>query len=347
MSKAKLGPCKDEENFKVETEEVGVYRGPPEEFKFRYKNKAGKGEDNIKTQTDPISVQTPPSIEMPFSDEDEDGPNSFTYYTVPAVVSEVADGRAQAIGIDRLMPQTKKLAVKGELSDREKQVFRYFRRRMIMDLLQFMMNHLLAAEPDDPIDFLRGLLDQCLLFRSGHLKEPPILYGPEHLESVFKAFDPLNTNVMTTQQYTAAMRTLMVRNYNKYPEKNSNGDVPKRSFMSNAKVALVESLLDLILLAPSVTEPPPKAMAVDTTPAEKPEKLTMKEEMKQYMKSLLKGKRAAEEAEDSPDEIVELEGIKKPPLITPPSQKPEKFGEYARPIKHLQDAFKPSPELHF
>ncbi|KAF6201753.1 hypothetical protein GE061_004148 [Apolygus lucorum] len=262
MSKVKLGPCNEKKVILVEAEEIGVYRGSPDTLKFKPKNKAEETEKKSKSQTDPICVAKSVSIEMPFSDEEDDGPNSFTFYTVPAVVSEIAEGKAQSLGIDRMMPETKKLAVKGELSDREKQVFRYFRRRMIMDLLQFMMNHLLAAEPDDPIDFLRGLLDQCLLFRSGHLKEPPILYGPEHLESVFKAFDPLNTNVMPMTQYIAAMRTLMVRNFNKYPEKNSNGDVPKRAFMSNAKVALVESLLDLILLTPSVTEPAPKVVSI-------------------------------------------------------------------------------------
>ncbi|CAB0000027.1 unnamed protein product [Nesidiocoris tenuis] len=59
----------------------------------------------------------------------------------------------------------------------------------------------LSDTDHDPLDFLRGLLDHCLLFRAGQLKEPPILYRAEHLESFFAAFDPLKTELITLQQY--------------------------------------------------------------------------------------------------------------------------------------------------
>ncbi|BES98620.1 EF-hand calcium Hypothetical protein domain 10 [Nesidiocoris tenuis] len=197
-------------------------------------------------QMEPISPRVEIEGERPFSDEDDEGPESFTYQTVPAVIGQIAEGKCKTLGVDQMMPELKKLAVRGALSEREKHVFRYFRRRRITDLLQFMMNHLLASQPDDPLDFLRGLLDHCLLFRAGQLKEPPILYRAEHLESFFAAFDPLKTELITLQQYHNAMRTLMIRNYNRNPDVDENRNVSKRVFMNIAKLGLVGNLLDLI-----------------------------------------------------------------------------------------------------
>lgn len=339
--KNKFGPCKGRTEIGVE--ESGVYRGPLETKNLRSYPEFPAAP---RTQTDPIAPQRVPSCEMPFSDEDEDGPNSFTYYTVPAAVVDVAEAKSRNFGVDQLMPDLKKLAVKGELSDREKQVFRYFRRRMVMELLQFMMNHLLAVEPDDPLDFLRGLLDECLLFRSGHMKEPPLLFGPAHLEALYNSFDPFSKGYITIHQYHTAMKTVMAKNYNKSPDRNDNNDVSKSVFLTNAKMALVENLLDLIILTPSVTEKPPKVVAMDTTASDQQKKHSVKDEIKQYMKSLVRGMREAEEAQDSPEEVIELEGIKKPKLKVP-SEQEEKFGDYARPLKNLQDAFKANPDIHF
>lgn len=65
-----------------------------------------------------------------------------------------------------------------------------------------------------------------------------------------------------------------------------------------------------------------------------------RKEIKTYMKNLVKSMHHAEEGESM--EASEI-GMAKPPQGS--EAKLEKFGDFARPMKHLQEAFRPEEEF--
>nr|CAD7579177.1 unnamed protein product [Timema californicum] len=76
----------------------------------------------------------------------------------------------------------------------------YLKSKKVHELFVFLASHLVVADQDDPIDYLIDLLDQCMLFRAD-LRSPPLLFSPEHLEAVFRAFDPAGTGFISRDQY--------------------------------------------------------------------------------------------------------------------------------------------------
>lgn len=51
----------------------------------------------------------------------------------------------------------------------------YLRMRRIPELIRFLLTKVLAHRPDEPLEFLEQLLNECMLFRAGH-GPPPLLY---------------------------------------------------------------------------------------------------------------------------------------------------------------------------
>nr|CAD7416190.1 unnamed protein product [Timema cristinae] len=91
----------------------------------------------------------------------------------------------------------------------------YLKSKKVHELFVFLASHLVVADQDDPIDYLIDLLDQCMLFRAD-LRNPPLLFSPEHLEAVFRAFDPAGTGVISRDQYEQATFSRPDRDTNPY-----------------------------------------------------------------------------------------------------------------------------------
>nr|XP_024217629.1 uncharacterized protein LOC106686191 [Halyomorpha halys] len=145
--------------------------------------------------------------------------------------------------------------VKPKGSNNVDEVTFYFTRRKIGDLMLFMMQHVLINEPDDPVGFLQQLMDKCLMFRSGILCSPPLLFEDRHIASLYSSFDPLGMGSISRKQYHVGLQTLGLKKnqYDMEPELEE-GSVKKETFLLNAKMALVESFMDMILLPPTIKD---------------------------------------------------------------------------------------------
>lgn len=111
----------------------------------------------------------------------------------------------------------------------------YLRIRYVFEFFNFLIGHLVSKEPDDPVQFLVKLINQCLLAREGKA-ETPLLFDDEHVHSVYRAFDPFARGSISYQQYQEAMRTLGLNNrmtpYDRNPSV-ADGDFVKESTFKN------------------------------------------------------------------------------------------------------------------
>jgi len=157
-----------------------------------------------------------------------------------------------------------------EMSCAQQKAKCYFTERRIQDLFQYMIGQLLANTPEDPLAFLKDLMDRCLMYRSQVIKSPPLLFDTRHTESVFYAFDPLKSGFITKKQYHKAMETIGILEYERDPC-TFKGLVPKEVWMNNSRTALVDSFMDMIVPPPEEkTEPATPEDVVGETSLENP-----------------------------------------------------------------------------
>lgn len=69
-----------------------------------------------------------------------------------------------------------------------------------MLLVNHLTSMLLLHEPDDPVSFLVGQVEDMIKFRN-HQDKPPILFNKNHLENLFKGIDFLNSGSIDLIQY--------------------------------------------------------------------------------------------------------------------------------------------------
>jgi hypothetical protein len=93
----------------------------------------------------------------------------------------------------------------------------YFYDHKIFQLFNFLMTHLLAHTPDDPVSFLVDLVERCLRYRDGTREDttdtesqeeskPPLVFEDQHILSVYTALDPLLEGSISYSQYLAGMQ---------------------------------------------------------------------------------------------------------------------------------------------
>ncbi|XP_063980442.1 uncharacterized protein LOC135164219 isoform X2 [Diachasmimorpha longicaudata] len=119
-------------------------------------------------------------------------------------------------------------------SSKHEQAERYLADRKIYELFNFLIGHLLADEPDDPIEYLDTLLTKCMLFKSD-MDEPPLLFTSRHIASLFQSMNPSGNGVLTLQQYRTGMKTLGITNYNQRPVECTPGHVDRQTFEDEAR----------------------------------------------------------------------------------------------------------------
>lgn len=123
----------------------------------------------------------------------------------------------------------------------------YLWARSVFQLFSFLMSHLLAHTPEDPVPFLISLVDRCIRYRD-HDEEPPLLFQDSHVSSVYTALDPMGDGSITYSQYLAGMNTLGVINFNLMPNEgeSDNRNIARDVFLAEAKVALMDQLNQLL-----------------------------------------------------------------------------------------------------
>ncbi|XP_022911373.1 uncharacterized protein [Onthophagus taurus] len=122
---------------------------------------------------------------------------------------------------------------------------KYLRLHRIFELYQFLIAHLLSALPENPIQFLLDLLDNCLSFRTG-LTMPPLLYQKKHLEALFKMMDRMGSGYIDLEQYKAGMKSIGVCMVKEELLENPLIAIDKKTFVDDALIALESILIDIL-----------------------------------------------------------------------------------------------------
>ncbi|OXU29924.1 hypothetical protein TSAR_004387 [Trichomalopsis sarcophagae] len=132
---------------------------------------------------------------------------------------------------------------------------RYLSARRIPEFFGFLMGHLVAERPHEPIGYLFDLLDKCALFRDG-LVEPPLLFTPRHIESMYSSLDPVNRGYISLEQYAVGMKTLGIDCFAPNPMtcQCDPERVNKDAFVREAKRCLEKSLKEMIAKPRAVHE---------------------------------------------------------------------------------------------
>ncbi|CAG9772647.1 unnamed protein product [Ceutorhynchus assimilis] len=125
----------------------------------------------------------------------------------------------------------------------------YLRSHRIFECFQFIIAHLLSANPENPIEFILNLINRCLLYRSG-LGEPPLLYNRKHITQLFNIMDRLQSGFIDKDQYVSGMKTIGVCSYNENPETNDDGEILLDTFVEEAYEAEVAIFDDMIKRRP-------------------------------------------------------------------------------------------------
>ncbi|XP_054269381.1 uncharacterized protein LOC128990816 [Macrosteles quadrilineatus] len=129
------------------------------------------------------------------------------------------------------------------LSDGTKlKTLEYLLEYKVFQLFNFMMTHLLAHSPEDPVSFLVSLLDRCIRYRD-EAADPPLVFEDSHIHSVYVALDPLLEGTISHSQYLVGMKTLGLTEFNVLPNNmEDHRNVAKDVFVKEAKLALIMQL---------------------------------------------------------------------------------------------------------
>ncbi|CAH4031181.1 unnamed protein product [Pieris brassicae] len=117
---------------------------------------------------------------------------------------------------------------------------KYLRERRIPEIIRFLLTKLISHAPKKPVVFLEKLIDDCMLFRSGH-GSAPVLYEARHLEAVIKSFDPCNRGWLSAGQIRRLYTTLGLQFSEVLEERTSCDEV-----LDKLKICQEEEIYDLL-----------------------------------------------------------------------------------------------------
>ncbi|KAF9811255.1 hypothetical protein SFRURICE_002624 [Spodoptera frugiperda] len=116
----------------------------------------------------------------------------------------------------------------------------YLRERRIPELIRFLMAKVLASNSDNPVAYVKELLDECMIFRAG-IGYAPVLFEQRHLEAVVKSFDPSGRGWVTTGQVRRAYYTLGLPPPEPIPERITTAEL-----LEDLKETQERELLELL-----------------------------------------------------------------------------------------------------
>ncbi|XP_063233522.1 uncharacterized protein LOC134537189 [Bacillus rossius redtenbacheri] len=123
----------------------------------------------------------------------------------------------------------------------------YLQSRHIRELFELLTATLVVAAPEDPVQFLVGLLREMIRFRKGKSADAPLLLADHHLAAVFSSYDPAGAGYVTAPQFHDAMKTLGVAGQGSAPVAEEDGRVQKDEFIRTAKDRLLQKLLQCLM----------------------------------------------------------------------------------------------------
>ncbi|XP_049832000.1 uncharacterized protein LOC126272841 [Schistocerca gregaria] len=121
----------------------------------------------------------------------------------------------------------------------------YLKKKKIYELFHFFIGHLLVEEPEQPLSFIQQLASRLDEFRKGR-GPPPLLFGQQHVETLFNTLDCERRGALTVDQFRTGMVTLGLAKASDSPPTTHEGLVSKESFISEATNRMVAMLSDMV-----------------------------------------------------------------------------------------------------
>ncbi|XP_043084504.1 EF-hand calcium-binding domain-containing protein 10 [Puntigrus tetrazona] len=125
-------------------------------------------------------------------------------------------------------------------SPREREAAEYLKKHKIIELMDALTSMLFFHRPEHPREFLIDQLEKLKVSKV-HSGKPPCLFNESNLDALFGVLDPSRQSFITYSQYTEALKTLGIKNFNEFPEGASDDRISQETFIREATEGLVGS----------------------------------------------------------------------------------------------------------
>ncbi|KAL3853651.1 hypothetical protein ACJMK2_017181 [Sinanodonta woodiana] len=123
------------------------------------------------------------------------------------------------------------------IAPRERETREYLEKHRILELFNNVTSKLIYHRPEDPKLYMIDMLEKLEKSRTNK-QEHPCLFDDSNIEAVFGMLDPTHTGMITLQQYTEALTTLGVTQFDPNPEGYETDSINFGTFLAEAREGL-------------------------------------------------------------------------------------------------------------
>lgn len=127
--------------------------------------------------------------------------------------------------------------MENESKEREQETREYLAEHKILELFNNMTAQLIFSRPGDPKKFMIETLEKLQKSKKAK-REAPCLFDDSNIQSVYGMLDPTNRGYITVQQYTEALTTLGITDFNEEPDGTLDDRITFETFLAEARDGL-------------------------------------------------------------------------------------------------------------
>ena len=127
-----------------------------------------------------------------------------------------------------------------DLNPREADTNTYLQRHRIVELLDNMTSMLIYSKPDDPKGYLIDQLERLKVSQLSGMYRP-CLFEEANLQAIFGMLDPTRRGFITKYQYSEALKTIGVKDFELMPTGAETDRITYDTFLQEAKKGLASA----------------------------------------------------------------------------------------------------------
>ncbi|XP_060083414.1 EF-hand calcium-binding domain-containing protein 10-like [Ylistrum balloti] len=132
------------------------------------------------------------------------------------------------------------MSTAGDVNSRDGEARQYLESHRVLELFNNLTSQLIYNRPEEPKNFMIDVLEKLQKAKMTKM-DFPCLFDDTNIQSVFGMLDPTNRGCITAQQYSAALTTLGVKNFDESPEGSSDDRITFETFLKEARKGLSEA----------------------------------------------------------------------------------------------------------
>ncbi|OWF35504.1 EF-hand calcium-binding domain-containing protein 10-like [Mizuhopecten yessoensis] len=132
------------------------------------------------------------------------------------------------------------MSTAGDVGTRDGEARQYLENHRVLELFNNLTSQLMYNRPDEPKKFMIDVLEKLQKSKITRL-DYPCLFDDSNIQSVFGMLDPTNRGCIAFQQYSAALTTLGVKDFDQSPEGSAEDRVTFETFLKEARKGLSEA----------------------------------------------------------------------------------------------------------